>query len=73
MSSSPRLLRDSCGLEAIGNADAWLLAVEISSVSSDQQCVVEACGGPDDGIGKFEGKHQTSFKSRESSASAVGD
>src|SRR5271166_5384476 len=41
-------------LESIGNADARLLAVEISSVSSDQQCVVEACGGPDDGIGEFE-------------------
>ena len=41
-------------LKSIGNADAGLSAVEISSVSRDQQCVIETRGGPDDGIGKFE-------------------
>ena len=47
-------LRRARALKSIGNADAGLSAVEISSVSRDKQCVVETCGGPDDGIGKFE-------------------
>ena len=53
-----RSLRDKLGralkLKSIGNADAGLSAVEISSVSRDQQRVIETRGGPDDGIRKFE-------------------